>query len=141
MSRTAKLWFLWLTATLIGGAVMLTGMLYGGPTRATLLIGETTSGHYQIELACGACHSSAFAGSDAIEKTCQGCHAAELKASKDSHPLKKFRDPRNADRLDKLAANKCITCHTEHRPNITNTVGVTLPTDYCCAITMSARTA
>ena len=131
MSRTAKLWFLWLTATLIGGAVMLTGMLYGGPTRATLLIGETTSGHYQIELACGACHSSAFAGSDAIEKTCQGCHAAELKASKDSHPLKKFRDPRNADRLDKLAANKCITCHTEHRPNITNTVGVTLPTDYC----------
>ncbi|MEL7049586.1 MAG: NrfA- nitrite reduction protein, partial [Pseudomonadota bacterium] len=66
-----------------------------------------------------------------IEKTCKGCHAADLDASKDSHPIKKFRDPRNADRLEKLAANKCITCHTEHRPDVTHAMGVTLPEDYC----------
>ena len=131
MSSTAKLWLLWVMVTLVAAAVLLTGMFYGGPSRATLLIGETTSGHHQIELACGACHTTPFAGPEAIEKTCQGCHADELKAAKDSHPLKKFRDPRNVDRLDKLAANKCITCHTEHRADITNPMGVTLPTDYC----------
>ena len=86
MSKTAKFWLLWLTFTLVAAAFLLTGMFYGGPSRATLLIGKTSSGHHQIELACGACHTSAFAGSEAIEKTCQGCHAEELKAAKDSHP-------------------------------------------------------
>jgi Cytochrome c3 len=131
MGSTAKLWLLWLLLTLAGGVALVSGMLYGGPTRAKLLIGDTTSGHYQIELACGACHTSAFSSADEIDKTCRNCHGAELDAVKDSHPLKKFRDPRNADRLEKLAANKCITCHTEHRPNVTNPMGVTLPTDYC----------
>ncbi len=131
MNRTAQLWLLWLLLTAVGGGILVTGMFYGGPTRANLLIGETTSGHHQIELACGACHTSAFNSSEDIEKTCHGCHDAELKAAKDSHPLKKFRDPRNADRLEKLAANKCITCHTEHRPKVTNAMGVTLPNDYC----------
>lgn len=131
MSKTTQLWSLWLLLTLIGGSVFVGGMLFGGPTRAKLLIGETTSGHHQIELACSACHTSPFSGPDEIEKTCHGCHDAELSASKDSHPLKKFRDPRNADRLEKLAANKCITCHTEHRPDITHAMGVTLPNDYC----------
>ncbi|MCH9806687.1 MAG: cytochrome c3 family protein [Alphaproteobacteria bacterium] len=131
MSKTTQLWLLWFLLTLIGGSVLVVGMFYGGPSREKLLIGKTTSGHHQIELACGACHTSAFNSKDDIEKTCHGCHDAELKAAKDSHPLKKFRDPRNADRLEKLAANKCITCHTEHRPEITNAMGVTLPQNYC----------
>ncbi|MEQ8825532.1 MAG: cytochrome c3 family protein [Filomicrobium sp.] len=131
MGKTAKLWIIWLLSTAVGGAILVSGMYFGGATRANLLIGKTTSGHHQIELACGACHTSAFSGRDEIEKTCKGCHAAELDAAKDSHPIKKFRDPRNADRLEKLAANKCITCHTEHRPNETRPMGVTLPTDYC----------
>lgn len=131
MSKTAKLWLFWLIGTLLGGAILVSGMFYGGASRATLLIGKTTSGHHQIELACSACHASAFSNADEIDKTCKGCHSAELEAAKDSHPIKKFRDPRNADRLEKLAANKCITCHTEHREEVTNPIGVTLPNDYC----------
>ncbi|MEO1205693.1 MAG: cytochrome c3 family protein [Pseudomonadota bacterium] len=131
MTRTTKLWLLWIVMTVSGGSVLMAGMLFGGPSRAMLLIGETTSGHHQIELACSACHTTAFGGPEVIEKTCHGCHAADLAASKDSHPIKKFRDPRNADRLEKLEATKCITCHTEHKPDVTHAMGVTLPEDYC----------
>jgi len=114
MKRTLTLWTVWLIATLSGGVVLVAGMVYGGPTRAKLLIGETTHGHYQIELACGACHTSAFGGTDEVDKTCQSCHADELKQAKDSHPLKKFRDPRNADSLQ-LSENglTCKSCHFE----------------------------
>ncbi len=131
MKNTARLWLLWLILTVVGGAFLVTGMFYGGPSRASLLIGKTTSGHHQIELACKTCHTSAFSTTEDIDKTCKGCHDAELDAAKDSHPIKKFRDPRNADRLDKLAANKCVTCHTEHREEVTREIGVTLPNDYC----------
>lgn len=128
---TGKLWIAWFLATLVGGVVLVTGMLYGGPVRPQLLIGKTTSGHHQIELACGACHTDPFGGKEAIEKSCHGCHDEDLKTSKDSHPKKKFADPRNADRLAKLDALSCTTCHTEHRAEITRAMGVTLPTDYC----------
>lgn len=131
MSMTAKLWFVWFVLTVASGSVLVAGMFHGGPTRASLLIGETTSGHHQIELSCNTCHTGAFSSADDIDKTCKSCHQAELDQAKDSHPIKKFRDPRNADRLERLAANKCVTCHTEHRPNITNVMGVTLPNDYC----------
>lgn len=131
MGRNATFWTIWLIATLAGGAVLVAGMVYGGKSRASLLIGETTSGHHQIELACNACHSKPFGSKDDMQNACMGCHGEDLKVSKDSHPKKKFTDPRNADRLEKLAATECITCHTEHRPEITHAMGVTLPTDYC----------
>lgn len=131
MNRTLTLWGIWFIATASGALVLVGSMFYGGESRATLLIGETTSGHHQIELACGACHTKEFGGTEAVEKSCHDCHGAELEKVKDSHPLKKFRDPRNAPRLEKLAANKCITCHTEHKPRVTNAMGVTLPEDYC----------
>jgi hypothetical protein len=59
------------------------------------------------------------------------CHEAGLTASLDSHPQKKFTDPRNADRLAGLDALTCITCHVEHQPDISSNMGVTLPVDYC----------
>lgn len=131
MNKTLTLWSIWLIASICGAAILVGGMFFGGKTRAALLIGATTHGHHQIEMSCSTCHTSAFGGTEVIEKTCKSCHEDELKKFKDSHPIKKFRDPRNADRLEKLAANKCITCHTEHKPNITHEMGVTLPTDYC----------
>ncbi len=131
MKLSHKLWFLWIFSAVIGGGVLAAGMLFGGSTRANLLIGKTTSGHHQIELACEACHTSPFGGEEVIQKACVSCHEQDLKSSKDSHPAKKFRDPRNADRLAKLDAQKCVTCHTEHRPEVTNAMGVTLPNDYC----------
>ncbi|KAB2911420.1 MAG: hypothetical protein F9K29_22530 [Hyphomicrobiaceae bacterium] len=106
-------------------------MVCGGGVRAHLLIGKTTSGHHQIELACEACHSKPFGGGGVLQAACLRCHAEELKQAKDTHPAKKFTDPRNADRLAKLDATQCVTCHREHKPEITHAMGVTLPTDYC----------
>ncbi len=129
--NTRKLWLLWVLSSIAGAAVLVAGVVYGGPMRPYLLIGKTTSAHHQIELSCASCHTSPFSGRAGIEKACLSCHKDELKAVDDSHPAKKFRNPRNADRLEKLAANKCITCHTEHKPKITNAISVTLPDNYC----------
>lgn len=131
MKLGTRLWTLWILSALAGCAVLAAGLTYGGPIRAHFLTGKTTSGHHQIELACGACHTSAFGGKEVMQKACENCHVEELRLAKDSHPAKKFTDPRNADRLAKLNAAQCITCHTEHRPEITQAMGVTLPGNYC----------
>jgi predicted CXXCH cytochrome family protein len=92
------------------------------------LPGDTSHGHYQIELACNACHTPWMG---VKEKACYDCHAAELKAANDSHPKSKFTDPRNADRLARINADDCVTCHREHLPEQTRAMGVTMPEDYC----------
>lgn len=130
MNRTAILWLLWGASTLLGIAGFVALMLYG-PDRSALLIGKTTDGHHQIELACTACHASPFGGRDVLQAACVDCHGAELKLAKDTHPASKFQDPRNADRLEKLDAMQCVTCHREHKAEITSAMGVTLPIDYC----------
>ena len=99
--------------------------------RSIFLPGKTTHGHYQIELACEACHTSPFGGKEALQDGCMKCHGAELKAANDTHPRSKFTDPRNADRLEKLDAMLCVTCHVEHRPDITHAMGLTLPQNVC----------
>lgn len=96
--------------------------------RRFFLPGKTTYGHYQIELACSACHEI---GKGLKEQSCVDCHGAELTAANDSHPKSKFTDPRNADRVALLDARHCVTCHREHQPSITHPMGVTLPMDYC----------
>jgi hypothetical protein len=101
------------------------------PARELLLPGRTTHGHHQIELACESCHGSPFAGREGLQKACESCHGAELKAANDTHPLSKFTDPRNADRLEKLDATLCVTCHVEHRPRMTGAMGVSQPRDFC----------
>jgi hypothetical protein len=90
--------------------------------------GPMTSGHYQIELRCDVCHGEE---EDSIQKACLQCHADELKKVDDSHPVVKFKDPRNASRLEKIDATQCVSCHKEHRPDLTRDMGVTLPEDYC----------
>lgn len=97
-------------------------------TKTMLLPGETTHGHYQIELACSACHTAMMG---VKQDACLGCHQQELKAANDTHPAKKFNDPTNAERLKLLDAQKCITCHREHVPERTHPMGLSLPTDYC----------
>jgi hypothetical protein len=131
VSGTSLLLAIWALSTAAGAAVLLAGMVYGGGVRARLVIGATTSGHHQIEPACDACHGTPFGGGPVLQSACLSCHAEELKQAKDTHPAKKFTDPRNADRLEKLDATHCVTCHREHKPEVTSTMGVTLPTDYC----------
>jgi hypothetical protein len=128
--RTAALWIVWLLFTAVTG-VALALQLTQGENRSLFLIGETTSGHYQIEMACEACHSEPFGGREVLQEACRNCHAEELELADDSHPKSKFTDPRNADRVAILDARYCVTCHREHRPKLTEAMGVTLPEDYC----------
>jgi hypothetical protein len=107
------------------GAVLTTP---GVRTKTMFLPGATTDGHYQIEIACETCHTP-FQG--VSNDACLGCHGEELAAVDDSHPRSKFTDPRNADLLTRLDATLCVTCHREHRPEMTRAMGVTLPDDYC----------
>ncbi len=135
--RNTVLWLIWLIGTAVAGVAVAAVMYVGGP-RDALLIGETTGAHHQIELACDACHgadpfSTPKKTAKAMNKACLACHKTELQLSNDSHPVKKFRDPRNADVRAKLDALYCHTCHAEHKPEITRTSAVTLPMDYCSA--------
>jgi predicted CXXCH cytochrome family protein len=132
------LWILWglmsiATAIFLGAGILgersREGLL--ASARIFMLPGKTTHGHYQIELACESCHTESFTSQAAFQEACVGCHGAELKDADDKHPLAKFTDPRNAELLERIDAAACITCHTEHRPGITNAMGVTQPNDVC----------
>jgi predicted CXXCH cytochrome family protein len=101
------------------------------PLRLALLPGATSHGHHQIELACRACHKQPFGGGDVLQEACTGCHGQALDAADDKHPARKFEDPRNAFRLEKIDGLRCVTCHVEHRPQATRAMGVTQAADYC----------
>lgn len=90
--------------------------------------GGAMHGHHQIEMACVECHTT---GMGVKQDACTQCHQEELERIDDSHPVIKFKDPRNAGRLEHIEATKCVTCHREHQSEITGEMGVTLPTDYC----------
>ncbi len=123
-------WLLWglLTFTLAG---YFSYTLFISDDKSEFLIGETSYGHYQIEMACSSCHSDAFGGPELIQEACMNCHEQELNDAHDSHPKKKFTDPRDAYRLEIIDARYCVSCHTEHQPEQTHAMGVTLPDDYC----------
>lgn len=112
-------------------AAWLGDTMHDSDNRSVFLPGATTDAHHQIELACNACHTDAFTDKDQMQTACESCHLDQLKAAKDDHPKAKFKDPRNADRVEKLDARYCVTCHFEHRPEITGPMGVTLPADFC----------
>ena len=135
MSQKVVLWLV--AATLLGAAWVAMSMVVGGDRRM-LLIGKTTDGHHQIETACETCHAaspfaSAAAAEKALNRTCRKCHEAELKVADDSHPRKKFRNPRMAAYREKLDARLCTSCHIEHRPEITRASAVTVAMDFCVA--------
>ncbi len=123
-------WAIWIVLTLLLAGFYV-WKITAAEDKSDLLIGAATHGHYQIELACDACHTEAFVGTEGLQQACEGCHAAELKEALDSHPQKKFTDPRNADRIEILDARYCVSCHTEHNLEKTQSMGVTLPDDYC----------
>ena len=112
--------------SVLGGVL---GLQFFSGDKTAFLPGTSTSGHHQIESQCQLCHVEGGGGLKV--DACTSCHAEELKLAIDSHPAKKFRDPRNADRLEALDASKCETCHREHAPTVTRPMAVTLPDDYC----------
>lgn len=122
-------WIAWLAITALFVSYAAYALVWGD--QSIFLPGATTAGHYQIELACPACHKNAFGGGAVLQDACVKCHLDELKSVEDSHPKSKFTDPRNADRIALLDARFCVTCHREHRPDETHAMGVTLPNDFC----------
>lgn len=139
MARRRAYWIAWGVLTLVIGGYLALGLVSKraannpliASARLLFLPGKTSHGHYQIELKCEACHTDAFGGKDALQDACVKCHGAELKEADDKHPKSKFTDPRNADRAARLDATYCGTCHVEHRPEITKTMGVTVANDVC----------
>ena len=121
-------WFiLWFIAS-VSAASLLSYNMFVKDEKTLFIPGETSHGHYQIELKCSACHTP-FMG--VKQDACMKCHEDEMKDIRDSHPENKFSDPRNFDMVSKLDARKCVTCHQEHKPHVTDKFGVTLPEDYC----------
>lgn len=129
MFNKKTMWILWVVVTASLSSYYAYGLV--GQDKSMYVPGHTTSGHYQIELACEACHADPFGGKEVLQKACMECHGSELKLVDDSHPKSKFTDPRNADRVAILDARYCITCHVEHVEDRTRTMGVTLPDDFC----------
>jgi hypothetical protein len=121
------LWAMWLLGTL-GLTTYLGWTMQRVEDADVFLPGETSHGHYQIEMKCNVCHTPL---SGVKQDACLECHATELAVANDSHPPKTFLDPRNADRVVALDARLCITCHREHVPELTHSIGVTMPEDYC----------
>ncbi len=124
------IWLTWLAlvATIF---VYYSWRLFATDEKEQFLIGGASYGHYQIEMACETCHTSPFGGTEVLQDACENCHAADLELAHDSHPKKKFTDPRNAYRLEVVDARYCVSCHTEHQHEQTGEMGLTLPDDYC----------
>ncbi|MFK8112143.1 MAG: cytochrome c3 family protein [Rubripirellula sp.] len=129
-------WGLWLAFNLlVAGYYAYAFFAPASQFKTALLPGTTTHGHYQIEMDCDACHSPSSDGNGAVgafmQDACNRCHADQLQHVKDTHPAKKFNDPSNAELLQTLDAQNCLSCHQEHVPEQTSAMGLTIPTDYC----------
>jgi hypothetical protein len=90
--------------------------------------GPGSPGHVHMESACGRCHVGPKGD---VQESCVGCHGADLAAEEDSHAASRFDDPSRAADLALIDANRCATCHLEHRPHLTNRESVSVPADFC----------
>lgn len=124
------LWGVWLLGSL-ALAGYLVSMLLGKTDPELLMPGPLSDGHHQLVDNCAACHTDPLGGGEVLQQACVDCHGEVRRKPFDSHPAAKFKDPRNADRLEKIDALHCVTCHTEHRPEITLKNGLTQPKDLC----------
>lgn len=129
--RNGLWWVIWGISSIALAAVLGTKMFAEGYDSRLFLPGNTSHGHYQIEMECAVCHTGAFSDRDAMQAACMHCHADELKRADDSHPKSKFTDPRNSGLIEILDARYCVSCHIEHRPGITQSMGLTVPGDVC----------
>jgi hypothetical protein len=123
-------WILWIAGTVATSITF--GLMMGGfMDQSIFMPGPLSPGHHQLQDSCGSCHTSQFGGDEILQNACTQCHGDEREDGIDSHPITKFEDPRNADRLEKIEATFCVTCHLEHQPAITSKDGLTQPKDIC----------
>jgi len=131
LSKNAKRWLLWLGLTLSAASVLGYIMFYNSADKSIFMPGPLSDGHHQLADACNACHTDAFGGGEVLQKSCIKCHGDVRVKPFDSHPKAKFTDPRNADLLNRINALQCVTCHSEHKTEITRKDGLTQPVDFC----------
>lgn len=129
-ASTSRYWTAWLVASATL-ASYLAYTLFAGEDKTLYLPGELSPGHHQLAESCDTCHRQGFGGGEVLDEACLDCHGDARVKPLDSHPRTKFTDPRNADRLEKINALACVTCHLEHRPEITQKDGLTQPRDLC----------
>lgn len=125
-----KYWVAWSAASLVLVGVI-GYMIFAANDKTFIMPGKLSPGHHQLAESCDSCHTDGFGGSEALQEACLSCHGDDRKKPFDSHPRAKFTDPRNADRLEKINALQCVTCHVEHKPEITLKDGLTQPRDIC----------
>src|SRR5690606_16374861 len=125
-------WTIWAVLTFTAIFGLTHKMTSKETSKEMFLPGATTHGHYQIELECAVCHTESFTTKSEFQGACLKCHGDELNTAEDSHPPSKFESPRNAERTKALDARHCITCHAQHHPGRTGTMGLSIPQDYCC---------
>jgi hypothetical protein len=131
LNKTSAKWFAWIIFSVLLGSWLGYIMLNETTDKTVFMPGELSPGHHQLADNCSACHSDAFGGGEVIQEACVDCHGEDRVKPFDSHPAKKFKDPRNAELLANVNALQCISCHTEHKPEITAKDGLTQPKDVC----------
>lgn len=131
VKRNHIYWIAWLMLSGVIAAWLGYVMLSESSDKTIFMPGKLSPGHHQLADACDACHSDPYGGGEVLQHSCVDCHGDERVKPYDSHPAKKFKDPRNADLLASINALQCVTCHTEHKPEITAKDGLTQPVDVC----------
>lgn len=129
-AKNKKFWLFWI----LGSAVLVGWLgftLLWGNDKSVFMPGDLTGGHHQMGIACETCHTNDFTTKEDFQEACESCHGDLRKKPFDSHPKAKFKDPRNAELLEKVDVLYCISCHREHQPEITQKGGVTQPADFC----------
>lgn len=131
VTRQTSYWIAWIIVSGLLGSWLAYAMLNETADKSIYMPGDLSPGHHQLTDACDACHTDAFGGGEVIQDACVDCHGKDRVKPFDSHPEKKFRDPRNAELLENINALQCVSCHTEHRQEITAKDGLTQPRDVC----------
>jgi len=129
-SKRSRLLWIWIFLSL-GLIGWLAFSMFEASDKTIFMPGPMTSGHHQIGIACDACHKDPLPDGEVFQKACTHCHGDDRKKPFDSHPRSKFTDPRNTETLENINAQQCISCHTEHQPDMTSSNGLTQPQDFC----------
>lgn len=130
ISTISRYWAVWTAASLLVAGI-LAYIVFAADDKTVFMPGPLSDGHHQFVDNCQVCHGEGFSDGEAMQEKCVDCHGDQRVKPFDSHPRSKFTDPRNADRLEAIDALHCVTCHTEHRPEITLANGLTQPKDVC----------
>ena len=130
-NETTIKWFIWIVLSTIASVWLGYVMLSDTADKTLFMPGALSPGHHQLAQACDACHVDAFGDGEVLQQACVDCHGKDRVKPFDSHPSKKFKDPRNAKLLANIDALQCVSCHAEHKPEITAKDGVTQPEDFC----------